>query len=378
MDNIINFPQGYWEVYNQKFINKHQALQVSKNIADVKYYYFNHVWESFNIDNLGKSRLNDLYKIRAEQLRDEYYYLILNFSGGADSYNVLRTFLDNNIKLDEVCVKWPMDIFTSNSKIYNPNTYDTTAYNYLSEWDYAICPVLDYLKQYYPEIKIELVNWTEDFELKNAEFYFNTVNHWHDVEIPSLSVFSPNEEKLINKGKTVASIYGIDKPVTYFENNHAYMVFCDSTLCVGTPNPINIYGTEYFYYSPKFPILTFEMAYIAAKWLAEDNNRFRNYAYFPEQKINGRSPVRYSGQQSLLRNVLYTTWSNRFQVSKPEHTFRFDKQNWIISNKDLNPYLNEYNYTKTEFLKQVDHTLVPYLDNEKFYKIIPSKKFLLY
>lgn len=379
MDTITNFPQGYWAVNDKKYINKHKALLAAKNVHEVTYNYFNDIWQNFDRSNLGTRSLNDLYKARAVQLREEYDYLILYFSGGADSYNVLRTFLDNNIRLDEVCVKWSVDVLNSNSKIYDPNTLNDTSFNYLSEWDYAILPVLNYLKQYHPEIKIEIVNWTEDLNLQNAEFYFNLVNHWHDIEIPSLSVFSPNEEKLIEKGKLVGAIYGIDKPLTYFENNHAYMAFLDSTICIGTPNPINIFGTEYFYYTPKFPSLTFEMAYVAAKWLQSDKKRFENYGYFKENKKVGRTN-RYSEQQRILRNVLYSTWTNAFQVSKPEHFLRFDKQNWIVNNSQLCSYVKEFNYTLQNYLTSVSNTLVayPYNGKDRFYKQIYSKKYLLY
>lgn len=48
--------------------------------------------------------LKQLYKERAQQLRDNYDYLILYLSGGADSVTVLNSFVDNNIWLDEVVI----------------------------------------------------------------------------------------------------------------------------------------------------------------------------------------------------------------------------------------------------------------------------------
>jgi hypothetical protein len=40
-------------------------------------------------------------------------------------------------------------------QLYTPNTKDKSAFNYLSEWDYAIKPVLDEIKISHPKIKIE-------------------------------------------------------------------------------------------------------------------------------------------------------------------------------------------------------------------------------
>ena len=115
MDPIESYPQGHWIVGEQKFINKYEALLFAtrKNLP-VHYKFFNEVWEKFDRSQLGKFSLQEVYKQRAQQLRDQYDYLILYFSGGADSYNVLRSFIDNNIKLDEVCVKWCNDTLTAN------------------------------------------------------------------------------------------------------------------------------------------------------------------------------------------------------------------------------------------------------------------------
>ena len=105
MDLIDNYPQGYWKVRDKKFINKAEALRfASKVVRPVEYIYFDHVWKNFDRSLLGKYSLDELYKQRALQLREKYDYLILYFSGGADSYNVLRSFIDNGIKIDEVII----------------------------------------------------------------------------------------------------------------------------------------------------------------------------------------------------------------------------------------------------------------------------------
>ena len=48
--------------------------------------------------------LKELYVERCQQLRDKYDYLILSYSGGADSHEILYTFLENNIFIDEIQV----------------------------------------------------------------------------------------------------------------------------------------------------------------------------------------------------------------------------------------------------------------------------------
>ena len=58
-------------------------------------------WNS-QINVISRKDIDELYRQRAHQLRDKYDYVVLWFSGGADSNNVLNSFIDNDIKIDEV------------------------------------------------------------------------------------------------------------------------------------------------------------------------------------------------------------------------------------------------------------------------------------
>ena len=44
--------------------------------------------------------IEELYRQRALQLREQYDHLVLFYSGGADSTTILQAFIKNNIKLD--------------------------------------------------------------------------------------------------------------------------------------------------------------------------------------------------------------------------------------------------------------------------------------
>jgi hypothetical protein len=54
--------------------------------------------------------LQDMRGGKAMQLRDQYDYLILAYSGGADSDNILKVFQQNKIHLDEVWCDWPLSL----------------------------------------------------------------------------------------------------------------------------------------------------------------------------------------------------------------------------------------------------------------------------
>ena len=353
MNPVDDYPQGYWQVGEKKFVNKYQAmLYATSSNEDVKYMFFDNVWKNFDKALLNKFSLQELYKQRAQQLRDSYDYLVLYFSGGADSYNVLRSFIDNGIHLDEICVKWCKD--TIDSGIYTPNVLEGSAINYLSEWDYAIKPVLKWLNDCHPNIKIEIVDWFKDRHLIGQEEIFNAVNHWHDVEVTSLAVWSPNELKMIEQGKTVGSIYGIDKPNTVLENDNWYMYFTDNGAGMGTPAPYNVFGAEYFYWTPKMPLLAYEMANQIIKE-TKINAELREIAYVPELKNNPNKAVLFwQQQQKKHRHVLYDNWTDLFQAYKPMKLDRSDKHWWLYNYGELKDFKDSYRDMINLHTKQLD------------------------
>lgn len=378
MDAIHTFPQGHWETSDRKFINKYDALMyATEKNTPVYFRYFNDVWEKFDRSLLGTVSLQELYKQRAQQLRDKYDYLILYFSGGADSYNVLRSFIDNGIKIDEVCVKWCTATLESSNTIYVPNTTEVSARNYLSEWDFAIKPVLDEISRTHPEIKIEIVDWFKDKTLIGSEEAFRIVNHWHDCEVPSLAVWSPSEAKLLEKGKRVGSIYGIDKPMVYMNEGKGYMFFTDSGTAMGTPNPANVYGTEYFYWAPDFPLVTFETANQVINAYRTDPD-LAGLAFNDDVKKDFSIFVqRWQIQQKKLRNVLYDNWTDRFQAYKPMTLDRSDKHGWLYKFPELEKFKDSYRDMVNLHTSQLRSDLYLKSERASMYKFIPTKKFFV-
>jgi hypothetical protein len=99
---ITDSARGYYQVNDKIYTNKLLALYSNKNNDEITWNFHDDVFSQQDWTKKPAGTLQDLYKQRAQQLRDSYDYLILNFSGGADSWNILHTFLTNNIKLDEV------------------------------------------------------------------------------------------------------------------------------------------------------------------------------------------------------------------------------------------------------------------------------------
>lgn len=317
---------GVYKVENSLFTNKlSAAIYATEKKKDIKWEFHDSIFEnSLKNYSLGSQNLDDLYKQRAQQLRDTYDYLVLHYSGGADSWNILNTFLKNNIKLDYIFIKWPIKAMDKN--LYTPNTHNTSAVNFVSEWDYVLKKDIHWLKQSHPEIKIEIFDWLDN--LKNDFFtddLFQNIN-LHRYYFSNLLRFfdgSNIEKKLIDKGKKVASIFGIDKPVITEKNNQCFFYFIDTPLLSIDKIQQTNETTEYFYWTPNFPILAIEQA----------NRVFNYYKNNPQhrQKILSYGSIpdianwkikdffsKFQSKNDIAKMVIYPNWDlSRFQAEKP-------------------------------------------------------------
>jgi len=112
---------------------------------------------------------------------------------------------------------------------------------------------------------------------------------------------------------------------------------------MGTTNPYNIYGTEFFYWTPDMPLLAFEMGHRIAQWYLA-NPHYINMCAWRNENFHSLLPLTfaYIMQQKLYRNILYTNWTNRFQADKSLKLERIDKQNWIMKIPEMKRYREQF------------------------------------
>ena len=103
---LVNPYNGYY-LYNEvPFGTADEVLySIIKNndsSPNLRLWFHDELFSKINWTQEPIDTLENLYIARAKQLREQYDYLILQFSGGSDSSQVLQTFLRNNIFLDEI------------------------------------------------------------------------------------------------------------------------------------------------------------------------------------------------------------------------------------------------------------------------------------
>jgi hypothetical protein len=345
---------GYWEVFGHKFNNKFLAFSHASALNKLVHFkYHNDVWENFDRKLLGKIPLNTLYKERAQQLRNRYQYLILNYSGGADSHNILRTFIDNNIKLDEICVFWPKPL--SDGKFYTANNIDSSVKNRWSEWDYSIKPTLKWISKNYPKIKIHIKDYVGDPNKIDIAGLFDKLNHTRTAGMLLTSSVSDSDNIQSSRGLSVGHIAGIDKPLLSWNDGCISMFFTDMALSMITAGGSSNINAECFYWAPDYPLLTFEMAY-------QMSIHFDLYPVDKQYlfKYDSNIPIfnRSAFQHELAIKTCYTTWDHRFQTGKMKSPDAGDKYFWFNESIEFENIRKNYKILIEERFSSINNNLL--------------------
>ena len=160
MIQLENNPKlGYYIVGDKIFYNKHLALLESTRTKHFPHWNFNReVYQKINTTIEPQTSLREFYRLRAQQIRDKYDWIRLEFSGGSDSTTVLYSFINNGIHIDEVVYRFP----AHGTQGLDPDPKNTKPENTLSEYEYAAKPVLQHLTTHFPQIKITVHDFSKN------------------------------------------------------------------------------------------------------------------------------------------------------------------------------------------------------------------------
>lgn len=195
------------------FLNKAEARHYAHATGQGLYlYYYDHVYSKVNWQIEPPGTLDFYYKEQAQKIRDEYEYVILCYSGGEDSTNILETFYYNNIKLDKiVCVgALKQDEYSGVDTNHNAELY-SNCFPYLEYLGLKnITQVCDYSEYFNDMGNFRIHKYGDQWTDKVSGWY--SPHHWFWADI---------EKYVVPKhldGKKVAIIFGIDKPYLQYHS----------------------------------------------------------------------------------------------------------------------------------------------------------------
>jgi len=325
---------GYYTLGDLKTYSKVEAIELhTKSGIHPSWHFNDEIFSKFDWTKEPSESLDQLYAIRAQQIREKYDYIVLFYSGGADSQNMLNSFLRNNIHVDEIANFWAKDgdkdYFTHfNAEIYQvaiPNTLEILKSN--SDINHRVIDLTQLIADLYDD--------------PNRKFDF-----LYDMN----SMFSPNNysrsflrerikdyRDIIASGKKLCFVYGSEKPRTFLQDGRYCVKFLDivdNTVSARTQSLNRDWEyDELFYWSPDLPQLVIKQAHSVMKYLKTvkpnsiDFSKDAKFGSFGCVVLNGST---YYLTNHGLHRIIYGI-QNTYTV-KPSSTFFSERDAWFLKN----------------------------------------------
>lgn len=329
---------GYYKVNGQIFYNKTDAILFANHTqADIEWFYYKEKFDAVDWTVEPELSIDGFYRIRAQQIRDAYDYVVVFCSGGMDSTNVIWSFLNNGIYVDEVIVSEP----SSGIRNFSANTNNADVSNHVSEIKYAAMPLASKIKTLHPNVRVTMNDVFENMlDFKDEEWAFKS-NDW--IHPSSMARFRLDRlshiRKLVEEGKKIGLVYGVDKPVVVCDaDGYLRSVLVDYGVNV-PQHPFDIVYPNVdrvlFYWTPDLPEMIVKQAHIVAKEIYKPEN-----AHVLPYMLDRRKPQlddvadrdRHNKYERFIMHWVYPSINyTAFQAGKPTDLIRGDHDAWLYN-----------------------------------------------
>jgi hypothetical protein len=339
MYTLDNNPKlGYYKLGDKVYYGKVEALMEATKTGIFPEWNFNReVYGKLDWTKQPNIPLKELYRMRAQQLRDKYDWIRIEASGGGDSTTAIYSFLHNGIHLDEVVFRYPK----TGEKNVTDDPFNTKCENTLSEWKYAAKPLLEWIATNHPKVKITVHDYSENmlkgetdetWVLKSKDYFQPGHAFKHD------NIGLIDHRKDADTGKSICVLYGIDKPKMCIKDGRWYAYFMD--LQANHSNSVVYEYTnitnEYFYWTPDLPELVLSQAHTIKSWFSLPQNQFLQFLVrWPNYSVAQRTTY-----EQVVKPLIYPDYNPAtFQTSKPTNSFYNEMDFWFYTNfKDTDAF----------------------------------------
>jgi len=274
---------GYYLAGNRKTYSRQEAIEFA-GTSDIQWIFNDDVFSLYDWTTEPVADINHYYDERAKQLRHDYDYIVLFYSGGYDSHNMLRSFIDNKLHVDEIITNIPsLSIFST------PTV----------EWKEYTSKKIEAYKDVLKNTKIRLIEHQEnliDIVEKNTDLLYD-LNYKYTLHhlVKEQFKYSIKEHRdCVESGKKIVYLYGLDKPIVKYDylSKQYYTQFSEAivvnkVLPETQRNRIQDVGYEFFYWAPECANLLIKQAHMIKnlfkirKQQIHCNHSLFNYTLYP-------------------------------------------------------------------------------------------------
>jgi len=323
---------GYYTCDGIEFESKIQALQLSTITHKPVEWHFNR-WE-FGQHNWvvePPETLDQLYQRRARQIREQYDYVIVSFSGGSDSWNIMRAFMDQGLLVDEIVSNWALD---AGSKYVVLDSTQRNSWNNVAEYHLNCVERIKEIQARSPATKITVNDTSRALidtflTVDDASWTATKREVLNPTGATSYNYKYFNEiRKRFDRDKKIAIVLGQDKPKLIIKDNQLYTYFIDKIVNL---NDIQEHLGDYpnchtlfFYWSSDSCDILAKQAHTILRLINQNPRLVTVFSTTDPQ-------VQRIILEPILRRWLYSTWdTTRFQVHKPQGDWNSTLDYWFI------------------------------------------------
>jgi hypothetical protein len=322
---------GFYTVGDKfKTYSKLQAIEEMQRTGIHLEWHFNKAYYSrYSWTTEPTESLDELYRCRAQEIRDSYDYVVIWYSGGPDSWCVLNSFLKNNIKIDEIGQIYSYDADKDKHSVFNEEIF------------YTAIPQTQKILEENPGIVHRVIDISE---LISKIYLHPNVKYDHIYNIKGIASanslarsyireYVDDYKKIIDSGKKVCFIWGCEKPRLKEIQGKYHTCFLD----VFDITNIRIqslsnqgYFDEWFYWDPSTAPIVAKQSHILLKIL---NNESANPDWFVDKHWSHSPKSRNNNK--FLRNDIYHTaiypgWQpDTIVAPKPMNLMISERDNWF-------------------------------------------------
>ena len=381
---MINRELGFYVCDGKEFTSKILACLHSNEVKKPVDWIFNdRVFNSYDWKIEPTETLDELYNRRARQLREKYDYVMISYSGGADSHNILMSFVRQGLHVDEIVVNH----FEKAAKQFvdlNPN--NMSAENAGAEHYFQTMPRLKEIHPLIPKTKITVADLSDHLFsfMEGAGDASWILSKREGINPAGATRFNylhlAEVRKKFDRDTKICMIIGIEKPRTAIADGRLLMRFVDRAANQNTvaehfkeyPNAT----AEFFYWSPDSVPMLIKQGHIIKKYLSA-NTHMQEHWYAPNINFEKVRLV----HERILRTLIYTTWDNNWwQADKSTSDWYSEFDLWFSkgysNTKAVNVWREGVEYVSTTLSDFVNDSGDGLRHFHKFYDLGPIPNLL--
>lgn len=348
-------------------IKTHSKLEARK-IGGATFHFHDEVFSSIDTTKEPNATLWQLYMERARQIRQAYDYIVIMYSGGSDSNNLLDAFIQSDCKIDEICSTWDYKTTGLSQSFHNAEIIN------------VVLPRIKRMKDSGFDFKFRTVDLAslinQSFTKLGTNFEYFVNHHMSPNNIAKHFLRENIKEwaDMIAAGKRVCLVWGAEKPVLHVDKDNWSFSFCDRLdNCVGPYTFKPGWYDELFYWTPDKPEIVIKQSHVVKRYCsigqAKDWWMYQNSPTECGFNKHINKYLSYAG----LKCVIYPTWSHATFCNGKATSMIYSQRDQHFFNGNVN--VKRYNEIVDSYYDQVldktpkEHRFALWPMNSRKYKI---------